>query len=87
MASLTQDYDVDRSVPVADRLLGRYVPVVVMMPQRGKKNAAETARNKPMTASGRSSSISDTPKNLPSAAGAGKKIKSGKPARNKPTTT
>jgi len=73
---LIQDYDVaagvadvDRSVPVADRLLGRYgaggvaslsfdkgftreadrellslyVPTVVM-PKRGKKNAAETAR-------------------------------------------
>jgi hypothetical protein len=119
VASLTQDYDVaagaadvDRSVPVADRLLGRYGPgsvaslsfdngftrtedrellslyvPVVVMPQRGKKNAAETARNKLMTASGRSSSVSDTPKNLPSAAGAGKKIKSGKPAHKKPTTT
>jgi hypothetical protein len=75
---LIQDYevaegvaDVDRSVPVADRLLGRYgaggvaslsfdkgftreadrellslyVPTVVM-PKRGKKNAAETAREK-----------------------------------------
>jgi hypothetical protein len=75
---LIQDYDVaagvadvDRSVPVADRLLGRYgaggvaslsfdkgftreadrellslyVPTVVM-PKRGKKNAAETARER-----------------------------------------
>jgi transposase, IS5 family len=78
---LIQDYDVpvgegdvDQSVPVADRLLGRYgagaiaslsfdkgftrtedrellnlyVPTVVM-PQRGKKNAAETARESERT--------------------------------------
>jgi hypothetical protein len=43
-------------------------------------------RNKPTTASGRSSSINDAPKNLPSAAGAGKKTKSRKPAREKQTT-
>lgn len=58
-----------------------------MTPSITIQASTTSPRSRPMTASGPTSSSNGEPKNLPSAAGAGKKIKRKKPAQQKPTNT